>query len=91
MQTTNTTKLPETAEERVLFTLRSYELTIHYAVAKTHGLSAWFKAYTQSEDFAKLSNENKAEAFDKYADLKYVLNSIEREGAELENNYTTKL
>lgn len=87
METTiNTAKLPESAEERVLFTIINNADEIHVAAVKRHGLSAWFKAYTQSEDFAKLTNENKAEAFDTYENLKYVLESIESETDELSNN-----
>lgn len=87
MQTTiDTSKLPNTAEERVLFTIINNDDAIHNAVARTFGLSAWFKAYTQSEEFAKLSKEFKAEAFETYENLKYTLQSIESETDTLSEN-----
>ena len=40
------------------------------------GISAWFQAFLQSPDFAKLSNEDKADAFTLYRELQGMFSLI---------------
>lgn len=64
------------AKEFVVGVVRSYDEAISNACDRLFSVSAWFKAYTQSEEFAKLSNEFKGEAFDTYEDLMKMLNFL---------------
>lgn len=85
--TINQKGLPDTAGERTVFTVLVNAKEIHIAISMSFGLTAWFKAYTQSDEFAQLSKEWKAESFEAYEGLRYVLESIEEDTNELQKEF----
>jgi len=79
--------LPETAGERVLSDLVTFNDAIHRSVGRTWGLSGWFKAYIQSSDFAALDKDDKALTFETYEHLKFVLSAINEDMEALKQEY----
>jgi hypothetical protein len=80
--TTVTERFTQKAKQDVFDTVQNAADSLHEAYARSFGLSAWFKAYLQSNEYANLKDEHKGEAFEVYERLKYFLDSLDDVHAE---------